>query len=340
MTNKENADLFCKEWLEGKSIFTVKTSGSTGEPKVIELRREQMIASARKTIKALDLQHGMTALVCLDVNFIAGRMMLVRCLVAGMNMIVVEPKADPFEDLGDVRIDFAALVPYQLSAVLNSSRQLRNVGKVILGGAPLTSNLREKVKSLNHVTFYATFGMTETITHIALQQLNSNNGKGAQQHFQTLKGVEVNVDERGCLVIDADHLDGTIVTNDLVEIISPHEFKWIGRFDNVINSGGIKISPELIETEASKFLDVQQIHNSLFVTGAPHEQLGEQVTLVIEGLIDQKTEQSLLDHLKNVLHRYEVPKQVLYAHQFSMTLTGKVNRRLSLRNALPRPSGR
>src|ERR1700754_696946 len=116
MTNKENAELFQKEWLQGQSAFSIKTSGSTGAPKIIEVHRDQMIASARKTIKALDLQHGMTSLVCLDVNFIAGRMMVVRSLVAGMNMIVVEPKANPLEGISDMPIDFAALVPYQLTA--------------------------------------------------------------------------------------------------------------------------------------------------------------------------------------------------------------------------------
>src|ERR1044071_8610028 len=138
MTNKEKADLFCREWLEGNPTFTITTSGSTGTPKTIELRRDQMIASAKKTIKALDLREGMTSLICLDVNFIAGKMMIVRSLVAGMNMIVVEPIANPFSNLPDAKIDFIALVPYQLSAILSSTLRgkLHDVGKVILGGAP------------------------------------------------------------------------------------------------------------------------------------------------------------------------------------------------------------
>lgn len=330
MTNKENAELFCKEWLEGKSTFSITTSGSTGTPKVIELRRDQMIASARKTIKALGLQHGMTALVCLDVNFIAGRMMLVRSLVAGMNMIVVEPKADPLEEISDVKIDFVALVPYQLTAILNSPHQLRNVDRVILGGAPISSQLLKDIQQLK-TSCYATFGMTETITHVALQKLN---GVDRQDYFETLEGVKVSADERGCLVIEVDYLDESVVTNDVVELIDSHKFRWLGRWDNVINSGGIKVFPEKVEKVVSEFFDVKGISNSLFLIGVPDEKLGQQVTLVVEGKISEKAESDLFDYLKRVLSKYEVPKKVLYTEKFIMTPTNKINRSLSLKAAL------
>lgn len=336
MTNKENADLFCREWLEGKSTFSVKTSGSTGPPKVIEIRRDQMIASARKTIKALGLEHGMTAFVCLDVNFIAGKMMLVRSLVAGMNMIVVEPKADPFGEVPDTKIDFAALVPYQLAAALNSPHHLRNVEKIILGGAPISSDLIDAVQQLE-TSCYATFGMTETITHIALQKLN---GADRQDFFETLDGVNIGLDERGCLVITTDYLDAAVVTNDVVDLVDEKRFRWLGRWDNVINSGGIKVIPEKVEQAIGSWLISHGIDNKFFVVGIPHEKLGTKVTLVIEGWLFKETEDKLLAGLRDVLGKYEVPKRIVYSNVFSYTPTGKVNRKLSLENALPRPGGR
>jgi O-succinylbenzoic acid--CoA ligase len=337
MTNKENAELFRKEWLEGRSVFCIKTSGSTGAPKVIEIRREQMIASAKKTIKALDLQHGMTSLVCLDVNYIAGTMMVVRSMVAGMNMIVVEPKSDPLEDISDLPIDFAALVPYQLDAILGSAHQLRNVKKIILGGAPASPDLLDKIRRIKHTTLYATFGMTETLSHIALQRLN---GGDPQDCFHTLDGIDISLDDRGCLVIKADYLDSSVVTNDLVELIDDRSFRWLGRYDNVINSGGVKVIPEKVEQAIGEWLSSNGFDNRFFVTGTPNNQLGTQVVLVVEGWIFKETEDKLLTGLKEVLSKYEVPKKVVYTNAFAHTPTGKINRKVSLENALPSPGGR
>ncbi len=329
MTNQEKADLFCKDWLQGKSTFSITTSGSTGIPKTIELSRGQLTRSAEKTIHALGLRGGMTSLVCLDVNFIAGKMMLVRSMLAGLEMIVVEPKANPLEDI-DKSIDFTAMVPYQ---VMNSTGS-KFSGKIIVGGGPVSFELLEKIKRIDHAIFYATFGMTETISHIALQRLNGND---PQQHFHTLDGVEIGQDDRQCLIIKADHLDEIIITNDIVDIISPHEFKWLGRYDNVINSGGIKVIPEKVEQVVSSWLNENGLDNNFFVTGMDHDRLGKQVVLVIEGAIFRETEAKLVDELRAKLDKYEVPKKVLYNTAFVMTATGKINRKLSLENALPRP---
>lgn len=327
MTNKEKADLFCKEWLNGRQTFIVTTSGSTGTPKTIELRREQMIASAKKTIKALGLQQGMTALVCLDVDFIAGKMMLVRSLVAGMNMIVVEPKANPLEDLGAEKIDFAAMVPYQLE---HEGRNIDSIQKIILGGAPVSTALQNNIQELK-TECYATFGMTETISHIALQKLNGND---RQDFFEALDGVDIRLDERGCLVIEADYLDDVIITNDVVDLLDHRRFRWLGRWDNVINTGGIKVIPEKIEKVAGEYLSSKKF----FVSAIEHPQLGQQVVLVIEGMLTSNEENELMHLLRGKLSRYEIPKQVLYSQRFATTPTQKVNRKLSLENALPRPN--
>jgi O-succinylbenzoic acid--CoA ligase len=333
MTNQEKADLFCKEWLEGRSTFTINTSGSTGAPKIIQLRREQMIASAKRTIKALDLQKGMTSLVCLDVSFIAGKMMLVRSLIAGMNMIVVEPKANPFEDLPDKKIDFAAMVPYQLSTLIIAGKAM-NIGKIILGGAPASQLLLREIRDLR-VPVYATFGMTETITHIALRKLN---GDDEQDYFEVLEGVGISTDDRGCLVIRADYLDDVVTTNDIIELVDVGKFRWLGRFDDVINSGGIKILPGTIERAIEEYFSSGDIGNRFFVAGRQHEQLGQQVVLVVEGDLAAEEEENLLDWLRKTLSKYEIPKVVLYADHFAMTETQKINRRSSMENALPRPN--
>lgn len=324
---------FCKDWVNGKKTFEITTSGSTGDPKKIILHRDQMIASANKTARALGLRRGMTALVCIDPKYIGGMMMLVRALEIGMNIIVPEEvTSTPFKDiaLDNARIDFTALVPYQ---VMNS-RESEFQGKIIIGGALVTPELQQKVKMIDHAIFYATFGMTETLSHIALQKLNGLDGHDAQDHFYTLDGVEVKADERQCLVITADHLSDTIVTNDIVDIINSHEFKWIGRYDNVINSGGVKIMPEKIE----KAIGDYGLNLPFFVTGIPHGQLGQQVVLVIEGMLMEEAQIRLLKHLKDNMDRYEVPRQVLYSNRFVLTLNGKINRTESLKNALPRPS--
>jgi O-succinylbenzoic acid--CoA ligase len=327
MTNKEKADLFCQEWLEGKSTFTITTSGSTGTPKTIDLRRDQMIASARKTIKALDLREGMTSLICLDVDFIAGKMMIVRSLVAGMKMVVAEPSANPLSKL-DSKIDFAAFVPYQLSTI--PPLQLDDIGKIILGGAAITPGLIEKIKK-SQAPIYATFGMTETLSHIALQRLN---GPNAQDYFEVLDGINIAVDERQCLVIKTDYLDSVVITNDVIELISQTRFRWLGRWDNVINTGGVKVMPEKIEKE----IDLLMLNNRHFVAGIPHGQLGQQVVLVFEGTLTREEENTVMEELKKKLSRYEIPKQVLYCREFISTSTQKVNRNESMKNALPRPS--
>jgi O-succinylbenzoic acid--CoA ligase len=273
----------------------------------------------------------MTSLVCLDVNFIAGKMMIVRSLIAGMKMIIVEPTANPLENIPITKIDFAALVPYQLDAILASPQrsQLNEIGKIILGGASVSHQLLRKIESLK-TECYATFGMTETLSHIALQKLT---GHERQDFFEVLDGINISVDSRQCLVINAGYLEGTVVTNDIVEMIDAKRFRWLGRFDNVINSGGVKVMPEKIEKEIARYLD-----NEFFVAAVPHEQLGQQVVLVVEGMIPEMQEEELLNSLKKTLTRYEVPKQILYADEFIKTQTQKINRSASLEKASPRPS--
>jgi o-succinylbenzoate---CoA ligase len=319
---------FCGAWLSGRAKFTIQTSGSTGTPKTITLHRSQMEASARQTIKALTLQEEETALVCLDTRYIAGQMMLVRSLLSGMNIIAVEPAANPFKNIEGQQIDFAALVPYQLDTILiETSGQFDKVRCAIIGGAMVTNSLKEKLMPCPCKVF-ASYGMTETISHIALQRLN---GPNAQTHFEAFSDVDLRRDERGCLCIKTAYLEQEIVTNDLVELFENGKFRWLGRIDNVINSGGVKIIPEKVESVFEKVFDKYQIKNHFFVAGLPHEQLGQEVTLVIEGApLEESVHEKIIVEARKHLSKYEQPKAVLSIPSFEQTATGKINRPLTL----------
>jgi len=320
--------LFCQAWLSGQWEFKIHTSGSTGTPKEIILKRGAMETSARQTINALQLKPGSTALVCLDTKYVAGQMMLVRCMINDMNIVVVEPSANPLDQTQDVEIDFTALVPYQLENILKDTpQQLDRIGCAIIGGAAISNSLKEKIKK-SKCAIYATYGMTETISNVALQKLN---GGDPQDYFQAFENIGLRLDERSCLCINADYLGEEIVTNDLVELIDRKKFKWLGRIDNVINSGGVKIIPEKIEEVFERVFNSLQIINRFFIIGMPDEKLGQRVVGVFEGSsIDPNLLEKVLKDAVNSLTKYELPKEFRFIEQFIETATGKINRPATL----------
>lgn len=328
--NSETSALaFCRDWLNGKDTFTLQTSGTTGTPKKVLITREQLRASANLTIDYLGLQKDYNALICLDTNYIAGIMMLVRSMESGMNMYVSQPSANPFEKISSTtKIDFAALVPYQVQSILKSDKRERfNEGIFLIGGAPLSKKTIEELQSYSG-KFYATYGMTETLSHIALQRLN---GENPENYFQVLSGIKLTIDERGCLVIHAPHINSiSIVTNDLVELIDGVRFIWLGRADNIINSGGIKIIPEKIETVVESIFDELKLENRFFIAGLPHSELGQSATLIIEGKLSEVQEQTIIELMKKEINRYEIPKSIRYSLAFVQTETNKINKRKTL----------
>lgn len=318
---------FCHDWLNGKETFTLHTSGSTGVPKEISVTRAQLKASANLTIAALSLRRNQTALVCLDTRYIAGVMMLVRSLEAGMNMILVEPCSNSLEKVtSEIQIDFTALVPLQVETILHSSQReyLSQIKAVLVGGAALNKKIIHELQSL-HCQCYATYGMTETLSHIALQKIN---GVDAKDYFTALPGIELQQDERDCLVIKAPHLHADpIITNDIVELIAPNQFRWVGRADNVINTGGVKVVPEKIEIVIQSLFDDFKITKRFFVAGINDEILGYAVALFIEGdNLSNEIETKIKERLKQTLSRFELPRSVHYIKQFVMTATSKVNK--------------
>jgi len=325
---EESTLTFCKDWLNGKADFEIQTSGSTGVPKKISFTREQLEASAQLTAKALDLKNNFNALVCLDTKYIAGQMMLVRSFVTGMHIYAVEPSSNPFASLDSkIKIDFAAMVPYQLQALLDSPNEdrLHSIHTIIIGGAATSNGLIKRLQNYS-CRCYATYGMTETISHVALRKLN---GANSEEYFHPLDSVHLAIDHRGCLVIQAPHItEEQIATNDLVELKEDQSFKILGRWDNVINTGGVKISPEIAEEKIKAVFAQLALPNRLFLAAMPDEKLGSKVTLIIEGnpfpasMLD-----SISEELMKSLSRFELPRAIRFIEAFEETDTQKINRK-------------
>ena len=318
---------FCHDWLNGKESFTLFTSGSTGIPKSITLSRKQMEASALCTTAALDLKTSDTALVCLNTKYIAGIMMLVRAMVVNMDIILLAPGSAPLREIPEnVRPDFIALVPLQLETILeeNNAKELavlNSMKAIIIGGAAISSRLEAKLQQLSSAVF-STYGMTETVSHVALRRLN---GKEKQDYYQALPGISLDTDDRGCLKIKADVTDQQwLQTNDLVELFDKTKFRWLGRTDTIINSGGVKIQPEKIEKLIEDVLSNNKIEH-YFITGLPHPTLGEAVTLFIEQL--ETPDISMPEKIRPLLDKYEQPKAIIPMIYFPRTLTGKIDRK-------------
>ncbi len=303
---------FIAKWLADTPTITVKTSGSTGTPKKIVLQKEQMIASAQATDVFFKLGENTSALLCLPANFIAGKMMLVRAMVLGWDLHVVAPEKDALTQY-DNTYDFAAMVPYQVFHTLDAIHKIK---KLIIGGGAVSSELRERLQEVPTQVF-ETYGMTETITHIAVKRIN---GLTASSNFSALPDVTFEQDERGCLVINATTIsEEKIITNDIVLLLSATEFNWLGRFDNVINSGGYKLYPEVIETKLSSLID-----RPFVIIGEKDEELGERAVLVFEA--PNTDEMPNYSAAFNLLDAYERPKKVYAISQFPHTETGKIRR--------------
>lgn len=320
---------FIADWYSGKSSFELHTSGSTGTPKAVSVTRTQLIASARMTEQALMLRQGYRSLVCLDARYIAGKMMLVRSLVTGMQMILADPAANPLRHIPrSPQADFAAFVPYQVYELLSSSetRYLHGISKVIVGGAPLHDDARAKL--LHYPSdWYETYGMTETLSHVALKKLTHS----ASTLFEALPGVKLSLDDRGCLVIEAPHLNGSVVTNDVVALQSPTAFAWLGRWDNVINTGGVKVIPEHVEPIVRDVLQALGITQASFLAGVPDTRLGQRVVLFLETPpLAAALEKKIIDRLGRAVPPYHAPKEVRCTPAFSRTENGKIARQKTI----------
>jgi len=363
-TISSSAFSFLSDWFNKEDFITVQTSGSTGKPKLIQLKKEYMVNSAIATGTYFNLEEATTALLCLSTDYIAGKMMLVRALVLGWHIDVIEPSSYPLNGISK-QYDFCAMVPLQLQ---NSLNDLSLVEKIIVGGGVVSKELQEKIANLK-TEIFATYGMTETITHIAVKRLNHivimskakqsvnykkqitsiENEPGNDDAYDILPNINISKDTRDCLVIYAPKVsDSQIVTNDIVEVISATKFKWLGRYDNVINSGGVKLVPEQIENKLSAVID-----RRFFVAGITDAVFGEKLIIVIEAINSEiaTTEQARFrNDVKNVtssdsdenrdciekirnlksLSKYEIPKEIYFIEEFVETETKKIHRQATL----------
>ena len=316
---------FFKQFFDEEDVLKLQTSGSTGTPKVIEIKKEFMVNSALATGSFFELHEETTALLCMNPDFIAGKMMLVRALVLGWKLDAVTPNLNPLKDIKK-EYDFSAMVPLQ---VLNSLEDLNKVKTLIIGGGVISNELENQLQELSTECF-ATYGMTETVSHIAVRKLNNypslRGGTTKQSVYTIFPKISISTDQRNCLVIDAPKIsETTVITNDIVELTSKSTFKWLGRYDNIINSGGIKLIPEQIEEKLSKI-----INQRFFVTSIPDKMLGEKLVLVVEAQRNEGAKiQSEMENLKS-LSKYEIPKEIFFLEAFVETSTKKIQREKTL----------
>lgn len=309
---------FLLDWLDSNDYVSVSTSGTTGLPKIIKIDKSAMINSAIMTGDYFNIQPGDKALHCLPSRYISGKMMLVRAMILGLELDMVAPTLYPAYD-EQKEYDFSAMIPLQLK---NSLKRLDNIKTLIVGGASVSKALIENIQNLK-VNIYETFGMTETISHIAVKKLNHNTPR--MSAFETLPNVSVSKNKQDCLIIDAPKLrNETIATNDLVNLINENQFEIIGRYDNMINSGGVKVYPELIELKLQDLIE-----HRFFIASETDNDFGQKVIMVVEN--------ETTDFDKEVfsqLEKHEVPKAIYSIPKFLETETGKLLRRKILDNVL------
>lgn len=310
---------FLMDWLSPHDSLIVRTSGSTGTPKNITLSKQAMVNSALATGAYFGLKEKDTLLLCLSASNIAAKMMLVRAMVLGLSLDHIAPSSTPLSGLLK-SYDFCSMVPFQLEKSLNNISKIK---LLLVGGAPVSEELRAKLQNMS-TQIYETYGMTETCSHIAARPLNlpfTTEDKRTSASFQTLPEITVSQDSRNCLQIHAPALGiDSISTNDVVNLVSDTEFEWVGRWDNVVNSGGVKLFPEQIEKKLRPVIE-----GSFMVTGIPDKELGEKLVLIVEGKVNKTSLRSGIEGL-DTLKKYENPKEIYEFENFIRSENGKLLR--------------
>ena len=314
----EEVHRFIEEWNSPENYIITQTSGSTGKPKSIKIDKKHMAASAMMTSDFLNLKKDFNCLLCLSPKTIGGKMMIVRAIVLEMNLIVSDNSSTPLKNINQ-HIHFAAMVPLQVEkSIIESSNKLKKINKLIIGGGSISNTLSSKIIELS-LSAYQTFGMTETISHIAMREIIAE-----ENIYKTLKNISISKNN-DTLTISAPLLgiEG-LTTNDIIEIIDDETFKWIGRNDFVINSGGVKIHPEEVEFKLSKIIQLP-----FFVTGVPDTLLGEKLILCIETIESFFINK---EELTQLLPMYHVPKEIYFFSKFTRTESAKINKQETLIN--------
>jgi o-succinylbenzoate---CoA ligase len=310
---------FIEEWKnESKTFITQQTSGSTGKPKLISIDKRQLIASARMTGDFFQLEKCQSALLCISPEYIGGKMMLVRAMEYQLDLYTAPINANPIKEL-TVPIDFAAMVPLQVQTILATNpEKLDLIRYLIIGGAPVSKQLEERLQTSSCIA-YSTFGMTETISHIALKRLDHTNTP-----FVGI-GKSIFSENNGCLVVTSPELGiKYLMTNDAIEIINSTSFHWKGRIDNVINTGGVKVFPEQIEQKLSSKYNTEHF----FIASKKDERLGESVIAVL--LQNEINKEDFKNQYTQLLEKYEQPKESYVLEHFVYLANHKLDRKRML----------
>lgn len=316
---QEYPQTFLSEWFDPRKELTIQTSGSTGTPKQLSIKKKHMEQSALNTLRFFGLKPGDKALLCMPMEYIAGKMMIVRSLIGQLNLIIQKPSSHPLAELVDEPLRFIAMTPMQVYNALQvpeEAERLRNTEVLIIGGSSIEPELEKELESFPHQV-YSTYGMTETVSHIALRKLN---GKSKSDYYIPLPGVRLSLSEENTLRIEAPFVsDEILTTNDIVELNPDGSFRILGRKDNVINSGSIKIQVEEIEQCLRSVILVD-----FAITSVPDPQFGEAMTLLIYKGIELEALQAGINRLLPSIKR---PKHIFIVEQIPRTATGKIDRK-------------
>lgn len=310
---------FLSEWFDSGKTILVHTSGSTGKPKELYVTKENMMESACLTCSFLGLQQEDTALLCMPLKYIAGKMVVVRALVAGMNLLPITPSGHPLKDIKEAPT-FAAMIPMQVYNSLQVPEEkavLQQIRHLIIGGGAIDKQLAQGLKDFPNAV-WSTYGMTETLSHIALRRLN---GPEASDWYIPFKGIRVCLSKEDTLIIHAPQIcEEELVTNDIAEINDQKQFRILGRKDNTINSGGVKIQIEQVEAILKELL-----FQPFLITSAPDAKFGEIVVLLVEGQLPDNIEKTCAE----ALPPYWQPKRFIPIFKLPLTETGKPDRALA-----------
>ena len=308
---------FLAQWNDTSDVIEVHTSGSTGKPKRLLVEKQRMVNSARITCDFLGLKEGDSALLCMPLDYIAGKMVVVRSLVSHLHLISVTPSSHPLKDVTQP-IDFAAMVPLQVYSSLQEPAErerLMSIRHLIIGGGAIDDSLESQLQQFPNAV-WSTYGMTETLSHIALRRIS---GENSSLWYSPLDGVDVSLSSDSCLEIFAPKVNPEkLHTNDIAELRTlpdgSKEFRILGRKDNVIDSGGIKIQAEEVERLLRPHLSC-----GFMITKVSDARLGEAVTILIES----DDAYLALSICKHVLPKHWVPRHVLPISHIPLTDTGK-----------------
>lgn len=305
---------FFDVWHDENDYIICRTSGSTGIPKQINLSKNLMRSSAKRTIDFFRLDSSSNLYSCISPDFIGGKMMAVRADLLGASFSYEKPTNSPLRNYSGERIDLLALVPSQLLYLLEHRTNLPDIRNIIIGGAPIPDSLVRKIADAG-INAFETYGMTETASHVALRKISY-----PSKPFKLLPGIQISIDPDNRLAIKRPF---DILTNDIVEFISDDEFYVLGRYDNVINSGGIKIFPEQIENILES-----ELHHQCLITSEPDEKWGEIVIMIINDIKNPISNEIIFTKCKELLPKYSLPKKIIHS-EIEMTSNGKKKRRIS-----------